>query len=494
MAQTVNQTLSIAVNIPPGACFSSGNEATLSGQYAFTLSGFNGTGFLAVAGAFTADGTGKITAGEADTNGVLGAQHASIDTTASSYSVGTDNAGCATIVTSFGTFTTKFALGAISSGIATKARMIEFDLPTSSAYIATGQILQQDPTSFSTGPSGSYAFSLVGVDSTAARSGSIGVVTATGGNFSNGEIDINDAGKTSHYTGMTGTYGSIDANGRGAGTLAVVSASTSHVATYMVSSSEIILVTTDNAATSGAMSGEMRQQSGTFSSSSLNAKAVFYFLGSDSSGADTGYGTLTGDGSKTAAVVITEHAPGGSNYFDVCSLLYTVAPNGRTAFSVPPGYPPNAPFVLAAPVGYLTSANTGFLLGMGQTVDFGELEQQESGPFTNESFSGTFFMATATLINQSAPLQVGFITSDGAGNETVWTDGTSTTSQYFTDPSLPLYFTDSGLPFTSTYSLTASDGSISINLLPPSTGVGYVISGNKVVLLVSGPSFMVLEK
>lgn len=50
---------SITITNPASACGSSGNETVLSGQYAFTLNGFNGTGFLGVAGAFTADGTEK---------------------------------------------------------------------------------------------------------------------------------------------------------------------------------------------------------------------------------------------------------------------------------------------------------------------------------------------------------------------------------------------------------------------------------------------------
>ena len=74
------------------------------GQYAFNLRGYNGEGFLAVVGSFTADGNGNITAGEADTNGVLGALNGNLITSASSYSVGPDNRGCATLATPFGTF------------------------------------------------------------------------------------------------------------------------------------------------------------------------------------------------------------------------------------------------------------------------------------------------------------------------------------------------------------------------------------------------------
>ena len=141
--ETQTQALSLTVENPAEACTSSGNNAVLSGPYAFSLSGFNDVGFLTVVGSFTADGTGKITAGEADTNGVLGAQNGNIITSASSYSVGSDNRGCATLATPFGTFVTHFALGSMSSSIATAGRMIEWDSPSASAYIAAGQLLRQ---------------------------------------------------------------------------------------------------------------------------------------------------------------------------------------------------------------------------------------------------------------------------------------------------------------------------------------------------------------
>jgi hypothetical protein len=146
--QTSTQQLNITINAAVAACSSSGNNSLLVGQYAFSLRGYNGAGFLAVVGSFTADGSGNITAGEADTNGVLGAQNGNLITSASSYSVGPDNRGCATLATPFGTFYTRFALGAVSANVATQGRIIEFDNPGASAYIAAGQILQQSPSAF----------------------------------------------------------------------------------------------------------------------------------------------------------------------------------------------------------------------------------------------------------------------------------------------------------------------------------------------------------
>ena len=49
--------------VAAGACTDTGSESLLSGQYAFTLSGFNSSGFQAAIGSFTADRRGHITAG-----------------------------------------------------------------------------------------------------------------------------------------------------------------------------------------------------------------------------------------------------------------------------------------------------------------------------------------------------------------------------------------------------------------------------------------------
>ena len=53
---------------------SGANNAALNGNYAFTFSGFTGSGgnsaVFAAVGRFTADGAGNVTNGELDTNGV----------------------------------------------------------------------------------------------------------------------------------------------------------------------------------------------------------------------------------------------------------------------------------------------------------------------------------------------------------------------------------------------------------------------------------------
>ena len=265
--ETSTQPLSITINAAATACSSSGNNSLLVGQYAFSLRGYNGVGFLAVVGSFTADGTGNITAGEADTNGVLGAQNGNLITSASSYSVGPDNRGCATLATPFGTFFTRFALGAVSAGVATQGRIIEFDSPGASAYIAAGQILQQSSSAFLSPLTGSYALRTAGWDtpSTSGRVACVGIVTGANYKFSFLEQDCNDNGTVSNSTNtltstntLVNTYTTADTNGRGTGIL-LVGGNISDLTFYWVSSTQLFIINSDPSPT---FSGDWQQEDG----------------------------------------------------------------------------------------------------------------------------------------------------------------------------------------------------------------------------------------
>ncbi len=169
-----NKSASVSVTITsavPLAC-GTGNEAILSGQYAFLLKGFNHNGFEGFVGSITADGLGHITAGEVDLNATGAASETNTTVVASptsSYSVGADNRGCATIVTASGTtLKTRFDLGVISTKGATQGQIMEYDPANSSAFVATGRIYQQtDPSDFILLEGGAYVHLLTGWDGTA---------------------------------------------------------------------------------------------------------------------------------------------------------------------------------------------------------------------------------------------------------------------------------------------------------------------------------------
>ena len=158
--QSASQAYSFTI-ATAAACSDSGSESLLTGQYAFILGGYTESGFLGAVGSFTADGTGKITAGVLDSNGTIVQSGASIDPTQSFYAVGSNHLGCATIVTSSGTFTTKLSVGGITSNVATEGRLVEWINSSNNYLNATGQIRKQTVSSNVT--SGNFVYEFTGV-------------------------------------------------------------------------------------------------------------------------------------------------------------------------------------------------------------------------------------------------------------------------------------------------------------------------------------------
>jgi hypothetical protein len=405
------------------ACTSSGNDAVLKGRYAFHLGGFNDTGFLAIAGAFTANGAGGITAGEADTNGALGAHESSITTTASSYSVGSDNRGCATLVTSFGTFVTRFALGAVSAGVATDGQIMEWGEATASAYVASGEIMQQDTAEFAGGLSGSYAHRDVGWDSSVpGRLACAGTRSVSAKSFSAIEEDCNDAGTVTNATGGSGSYTSFDANGRATETVDV-GGSTRHFALYMVNTSYLYGVNSD---TNPVLEGILVQQTvpaGGFVTGSVHGTIIYTdtgILGTTEGYADFGVASANGTGSLS----VTEYDfGGGASGTKTKTCNYAVSKNGRTILSgTSCGSNPD--------IVYLTSLNTGLVLGVNDAVRIGSFAPQTGGPaFDDGSLSGTYFLGTAEIVNHNAEAEVGIAKPSGSGSLPITSDTTSITTQ-----------------------------------------------------------------
>ncbi len=466
-------TDSFTITSTAASCTAQGSEAVLHGQYAFSLAGYNSTGFAALVGSLTADGTGHITAGELDMNGAVGLHaQVSINASGSSYSVGSDNRGCAVIATSSGTFTTRISVGSLSSNVATKGRIIEWETG-SSAFIASGQLLKQ---TISGGLSGAYVFSIAGED----HSGPVpiacaGVMNGSGGNFSAGEEDCNDGGTADHETGMTGVYTALDSSGRGTSSL-VTSHGTSHIVFYMASSSKLLMLGTDPQSSTPSFSGEMRSQSGTFNSSSLNGISVFYLSGFSGGGnADATLGLLSGN-SGTATISLYEDDGGTFHTSPGLSCSYTVASNGRVILT-------GTNCTGQAPVLYLTAASSGLMVSPGG-VSSGAFEPQAAGPFSNSSESGTFFTGTSLVPLQSAEPGVGWVTlSNGSVNGV--SDDTSTT------------FQNADGAFSDTYTVNSAGW---VTLAGDSNPTLVVISGSKLVKIDPSkstdpnPMLLILEK
>ena len=473
--QTFTQPLSITINAAAAACTSSGNNSVLVGQYAFNLRGFNGTGFLAVVGSFTADGSGHITTGEADTNGVLGALNGNLISSASSYSVGPDNRGCASLATPFGTLYTRFALAGISAGVATEGRIIEFDTPGASAYIASGQIVQQSSTTFVTPLSGSYTIRTSGWDPSApGRIACVGTVTGSKYKFSSQEQDCNDNGTLSNTTNtytptntLINTYTIADANGRSTGII-VVGQNTSDLTFYWATASELFVINSDPGIT---FSGDWLQEnvpSGTsaFNQKTFNSNVAAYSSGLGSSGASGDVSIATEAANGVSSVTTQLYLDSAGTWQDSSTTCtYSVIGNGRVTLT-------GSGCEANPPISYFNALNSAFVLGTDPTVELGSFEPQTTGLTTN-AFAGTYFVGTSEVVSQAAQAEVGILTLTSNGVLTSTTDTASTLSQ------------NPDVAGSDTLTLNA-DGTFSTGSSGGIT-VGIAISGNKLVI-VSNPT------
>ena len=426
--QSQTQALSVTIN-KAAACSDTGSESLLNGQYAFILEGYSESGFLGAIGSFTADGTGKITAGVVDSNGTLVQTAGSLDTTQSFYAVGSNHLGCLTLVTSMGTFTTKLSVGGISSNVATKGRLVEWDDATNPNYLsATGQIRKQTvPTSLS---SGNYTYLLVGSygSSSQYRAGVVGTVVtqvgSSGGKVTDGEYDINVAGVIndgqglgSPYKGMQGTYTALDPTTGRFTDQTTLNAITVHHVGYMVSATQYVQLTTDAlTANTGVFVGEAQFQS-TSPSLTTGSNLVYYATGTES--AELGLINVTGSANYTATYY--EDVSGGPEPPQSPSCGYSIDSYGRVEMSgatctmylttYSKMYPP---------VFYLTGTGTGYLIGTGLGVYAGQFEPQvaPSGGFSATTLSGTFYDGDTAVVNESVSaeeLGVEALTLNGSG-------------------------------------------------------------------------------
>jgi hypothetical protein len=427
----VTQNLSIIVNPGITACTSTGNNSVLVGQYAFSLSGYNAAGYLSVIGSFTADGAGNVTGGEADSNGVLGPQTGNLITSASSYSVGPDNRGCATLATPFGTFYARFAVGGISNGVATAGRMIEFETPGSNAFVASGPLFQQNPNAFITGISGSYDIAVSGWDpAVPGRYACLGQITGIKNKFSFIEEDCNDSGTVTNNINTStnentqvNTYSAADANGRGTGNFAV-GQGTSSFTFYWVSLTELLVVNSDpDLYYSGTWNQEIVPQgSRGFQQSQFDGSLDFYASGLASSQA-AGTVLLTTANSDGASLLTSQNYldSSGAAATSSTTCTYTVLLNGRVTLA-------GSNCGATPPLFYLNSLNTGASLGTDATVQFGAF-QPGTPNLTLGAMSGTYYTGTTEIVNQQAQAEVGILTLGANGVLTSTTDIASTLTQ-----------------------------------------------------------------
>src|SRR6202158_3449105 len=159
-AQSADKALSITVN-PSGP-----NDSLLNGTYALSFTGWDASGYLAMAGSFIADGAGAVTGGVLDLTRHSGVS-TNISITGGSFTIAADNRGSLTLISSLGTWTFRMSVDATGQ----KARFIQFD---ASATRGSGLIKKQNTSQFATALAGDFAFGMAGYDDSAKRTTVVG--------------------------------------------------------------------------------------------------------------------------------------------------------------------------------------------------------------------------------------------------------------------------------------------------------------------------------
>ena len=309
-----------------------------SGTFAF---GMHSTGASSHAGAMTIAG-GTITGSE---DVIAGAGLSSPTLSGTVSAALTNGRGTLTLTNSSGT-NSNFAYYVVS---ANTLRLMQTDM----GVLALGRAEKQTTTSFSPASlTGSFVFGSNGDTATIGGIHSAGVFTSDGnGNLTAGSYDsVRDFSQTTNV-GLTGSY-RMSSAGRATLTLNLQNGIAIQEVFWMVSPSRGFLVVDD---ASRLEDGTLdRQQSSSFSASSLNGQFALVMDGFDSSSCVDRVGTLQTDGKGNLSLNELLNRGGVVSAPGLLPGTYTVSSNGRVGGSVS-SLSNNLVF-------YMISGNSGYLL------------------------------------------------------------------------------------------------------------------------------------
>src|SRR2546426_4432738 len=390
------------------------SNASLSGNYAFTMTGSDANGFFIRAGSLVADGNGNFTGNEDVNSGLGPSGEISFNGT---YSIGGDGRGTLTANPNT-TRTTTYRLTVVSN---TSVLIIQND----SFSTASGNLTAQNAAAFNAGLGGDYAFDFSGVDSTLHALSIVGAFTANTNLFQNFETDMNDAGSPTQNVVTNGNFSSVDpTTGRGTASIQTTLGNLTF-AYYIVSATRAFFISTNPGATpavSGTISTQ-QQPIGGFVSASFSGDYSFLISGSSTSGGIGDAGRFHADGvSMISAGVLDENdngkvtpQPGGLSF---SGTFTNVDLFGRSTISL--NTSPMATFVF-----YLISPQSAVIQETDSSiVSNGSIQTQTGGPFSNASLKSHFALnMTGTGIQQinTNPGRfdlIGDLAFDGAGNIT----------------------------------------------------------------------------
>ncbi len=461
---------------------SGANNAELNGNYSFVFSGItgssSGTSVFAAVGRFTADGSGNITNGELDTNGVDPGAVLTAQAFTGTYSIGGDNRGLMTLNIPGGA---KVAFAMTANG---NAQFIEFDASGGTGTIGSGTIEKADASAYNAAAiSGDYAFGGAGFDDSNNRAAIAGRFTSNGaGVLTNEAGDVNAYGTTSSMTFSSANY-SVSDTSTGRGTINFAfsiggSPFNLNFVFYVVNAGEqFVMVSDPVSASTPLLNGiVLRQQSpaGGFSNASLNGGTVIYMTGFTFCGNGSGRasdalaGLLTFDGKGALNAAFDENCGSLSNSVSGLTGTYSVASNGRTSIAVANGA-----------VAYLVSPNQAFLFATDSSIVSGLGEPQAATSFTNDALKGNYAGVATTPASFGVQVFSGEFTADGASPT-----GNLTGTEDIGASSGPV----SGAVFQAAYSV-ASSPTNGRGTMTVSSGTG----GNAIIYMISASAFVAIS-
>ena len=481
LSATATQAMTFTID----AARSSANNSALTGQYAFLLSGFDSTGHpLAAAGKFTADGNGNITSGVIDFNDT-GMSSPALNTSlqATTYAVGPDNRGRLTLTIASSSSTFVIALNSITSGIASGGSITEFD---ASGQSLTGVLALQTPAAFTTASiTGGFTFGLDGFAANSSagalmRRAIIGETQFNGTGGATSAEFLSNSSSSATPTVPTSTTIAITSNGRGTLTYTLPSGGgTIGLVVYVVSSGKYFALSSAAAGGAGAAnlySGQSLQQTianGNFNAASLSGVSVarierLYPNAANVPAPDVQVGLFSFPSAGKISLASDEDL-GGVVTSDSLSGNYTVAANGRVAFSIAAGLSGCNDCVSPESYFYLVGQNQGFMLDFNTYSNFGYFAQQTATGITAASLSGNYSAGTVAPLSQSGTDSAASVSSNGSGAIT------GTIDQNAVGTLTP----DS--PISATYTVSSNGRGVI-----PTTGSGqvlYIISATEALLL-----------
>jgi hypothetical protein len=384
---------------PPTGNFS---NASLSGQYAYQLTGIDSVSTFREAGVFTADGSGHITSGADDF-----AQGTTISSGSSSgsYSISGDGTGTATLNVSDGR-----SLG-LAVTIVSSSKVYLLVANTQLAATGTGVAEKQVAAAFAAPPSGTFVFRMHTIG-TAGSAGAVGAIAIASGVVTGNE-DVNTiAAFTS--SGLTGLFNFPDSSGHGNGTFTDDSNVTSSFFYYVIDADTFLLFSSD-AGIQGL--GRAEKQSGApFSAASLSGGYVFGSRGDTRTSLDgvntVGQFGAMGDGTIPSGVY--DFVQDGTSFASInLAGTYTMDASGRAVVTLTPS---NTGTNIEEVVWMVSPSRAFYVINDPNKVEEGSLDLQQVATFSNSTMNGQFVVVMNGFDPTSLVSRVGTLQWDGAGN------------------------------------------------------------------------------